>query len=32
MTAPISAHLASKAALHLRVKSLTEPPGKDQID
>lgn len=32
MTAPISAHLASKAALHLRVKSLAEAPDQDQID
>lgn len=26
ITAPVSAHLLSKAALHLRVKSLSEPP------
>lgn len=26
ITAPVSAHLLAKAALHLRVKSLSEPP------
>ena len=26
ITAPVSAHLLSKAALHLRVRSLSEPP------
>ncbi len=32
MTAPISASLASKAALHLRTESLAPPPSRDQID
>ena len=27
ITAPVSAHLLSKAALHLRVKSVAEPPA-----
>ncbi|MTW20489.1 Na+/H+ antiporter subunit G [Allochromatium palmeri] len=26
ITAPVSAHLLSKAALHLRIRSLSEPP------
>lgn len=29
ITAPISAHLLAKAALHLRLKSLVPPPGTD---
>lgn len=30
ITAPVSAHLLAKAALHLRVKSLAPPPRDDQ--
>jgi multicomponent K+:H+ antiporter subunit G len=32
ITAPISAHLASKAALHLRVGSRAPAPDPEQID
>lgn len=30
MTAPVSAHLMAKAALHLRVRSVSEKPGEDR--
>ncbi|MDP2430420.1 MAG: Na+/H+ antiporter subunit G [Pseudomonadota bacterium] len=32
ITAPISAHLLAKAALHLKLKSLTPPPDTDKAD
>ena len=31
ITAPVSAHLMAKAALHLRLKSLARPPNEDLI-
>ncbi len=30
MTAPVSAYLMAKAALHVRTRSLCEPPGTDK--
>lgn len=30
ITAPVSAHLLAKAALHLKLKTLAEPPTRDQ--
>lgn len=32
VTAPVSAHLMAKAALHLRVHSVAEPPGFQRHD
>jgi len=32
ITAPVGAHLMAKAALHLRLQSLAEPPAEDMLD
>lgn len=32
ITAPVSAHLMAKAALHLRLQSLAKPPREDLLD
>ena len=32
ITAPVGAHLMAKAALHLRLKSLAQPPTDDLLD
>lgn len=32
ITAPVGAHLMAKAALHLRLQSLAEPPKDDLLD